>query len=152
VRIVPILCGPFAADPFVPSPDIRPDVAPFLAACRRIVAPEPKRFTVIAGADLAHVGRRFGDPFEIDAGVVRRVRGRDKEDLARVTDADPEGFYRSVMKDGNERKVCGLACIYAALKTVEGSAGKGEILHYAYAPDPLGGIVSFAGVSLPALG
>ena len=106
--------------------------------------------TVIAGADLAHVGRRFGDPFDITPSVIRRVERRDREDLAYVTALDPEGFYRSVIKDGNSRKVCGLGCIYAALKTVQGSAGAAGLLDYAYAPDPAGGMVSFAAIALSA--
>jgi hypothetical protein len=50
------------------------------------------------------------------------------------------------MKDVNARRVCGVNCIYAALKTVEGSVEPGKLIHYDYAPDPAGGIVSFASV------
>ena len=52
------------------------------------------------------------------------------------------------MKDANERRVCGLNCLYAFLKTLEGVAGRGNQLHYGYAHDPAGGIVSFASMSL----
>ncbi|GIX48333.1 MAG: MEMO1 family protein [Candidatus Tectimicrobiota bacterium] len=147
VRIVPILCGAFAAEVPV-EPQALPEVQAFLAACQELVAGAGKRVSVIAGADLAHVGRRFGDAFDIDARVVRAVEARDREDLQHVTAADAEGFYRSVMRDQNRRRVCGLNCIYAALKALAGSVAGGELVHYDYAPDPAGGIVSFANVAL----
>jgi hypothetical protein len=57
-------------------------------------------------------------------------------------------FYSSVMKDANQRKVCGLNCIYSALKSLQGNATHAEPIHYDYAHDPAGGIVSFASVAL----
>jgi len=62
---------------------------------------------------------------------------------------DADGWYASVMKDMNQRRVCGLNAIYAALKTLDGAADRGEFLKYGYAPDPAGGIVSFAGIAFP---
>jgi len=67
-----------------------------------------------------------------------------------VNEVNAEGFYSSVMKDGNQRKVCGLNCIYSALRTLDGIATIGEPLHYDYAEDPAGGIVSFASIALRA--
>ncbi len=142
VRIVPILCGSFAAD----NPEELPEVTRFLETCRDRVGRLNGRVTVIAGADLAHIGPRFGDSFEIEPTVVQRMEGRDREDLEYVTSMDPIGFYRSVMRDQNERRVCGLNCIYSALKTVEGTARQGELIHYDHAPDPAGGVVSFANI------
>jgi hypothetical protein len=104
--------------------------------------------TVIAGADLAHVGRRFGDAFDISEDVVKEVRKRDAQDLVYAEWMEPEKFYASVMQDGNERRVCGLRCIYAALRTLEGVASRGKALCYGYAHDPAGGIVSFASMAL----
>ena len=68
---------------------------------------------VVAGVDLAHVGRRFGDAFEIDDEIVHAVKARDDEDLACALNLDADGWYASVMKDGNQRRVCGLNAIYA---------------------------------------
>jgi AmmeMemoRadiSam system protein B len=146
VRIVPILCASFGAplelSPLVPMPDVET----FLDVCRDIVDAAPGRVSVIAGADLAHVGRRFGDPFDINDSVVQQVEGRDREDLRPALAGDATGFYQSVLRDQNQRRVCGLNCIYAALKAVDGAGGQGTMLHYDYAHDPAGGIVSFANV------
>jgi AmmeMemoRadiSam system protein B len=148
VRIVPILCGTFGPECASTTPAIPAPVTTFLHACRDIIASERRRVCVIAGADLAHVGRRFGDTFDIDETIVRAVARRDREDLREAVASNPGGFYLSVMKDRNQRRVCGLNCIYAALYAVHGMVGSGELLHYDYTHDPAGGIVSFANVFL----
>ena len=146
VRIVPILCASFGAplelSPLVPLPQVET----FLDVCRDMVDAAPGQVSVIAGADLAHVGRRFGDPFDIHDSVLRQVEERDREDLQHVLAGDATGFYQSVLRDRNERRVCGINCIYAALKAVDGAGGRGAMLHYDYAHDPAGGIVSFTNV------
>jgi MEMO1 family protein len=146
VRIVPVLCGLFGPEVTPGHPEIPPQVTAFLDVCQDIMAAGAPHISVIAGADLAHVGRRFGDAFDIDDVVVRGVARRDQEDLQCVTAGDAEGFYRSVMQDRNQRRVCGLNCIYAALRTVREVIQSGELVHYDYAPDPSGGIVSFANI------
>src|SRR5690606_18807114 len=100
--------------------------------------------------DLAHVGRRFGDAFDVDDNVISAVSERDHEDLGNITGGaiDPDGFYASVMRDRNKRNVCGLNCIYATLKTLDGTVDRGIMQHYGYAHDPAGGIVSFASIAL----
>ena len=56
------------------------------------------------------------------------------------------GLGGAVIGDQNQRRVCGLNCIYAALQTMDGAGGQGAMLHYDYAHDPAGGIVSFTNV------
>ena len=150
VKIVPILCASLCTSYEDDAPGENLVTARFLEACRAIVAEPGRKVAVIAGADLAHVGKCFGDDFDIDDTVVKNVAARDYEDLAHVTDGpvDADGFYKSVMQDYNERKVCGLNCIYATLKTLDGAVGPGTMHYYGYAPDPSGGIVSFASISL----
>ncbi len=146
VRIVPILCGTFGSESGGVAPADITGVATFLETCQDVVASLGQRVSVIAGADLAHVGRRFGDGFDITDTVVRTVEGRDREDLQYVTAGDADGFYRSVMQDRNQRRICGLNCIYASLKTMPHEGAAGTLLHYDYAPDPARGMVSFADV------
>jgi len=148
VKIVPVLCAQFDDDPHVTNPDNLARVTRFLDACRAAAHDSNKRVAVIASADLAHVGKRFGDSFDIDEAVIQRVAKRDEQDLAHVIDPAPAAFYKSVMRDRNKRNVCGLGCIYAALKTVEGRVDSGNLLAYDYAHDPAGGIVSFVSIEL----
>jgi hypothetical protein len=49
------------------------------------------------------------------------------------------------MADGNRRHVCGLSATYAALRLM--GDVEGRILKYGFAPDPGGGIVSFASMA-----
>ncbi len=147
VRIVPVLCGSF-----VPSNGEGPDgVDRFMDACQRLVRENDGRMSVVASADLAHVGKRFGDDLEISDQVVEDVRRRDLEDLDHVLKGDALGFYQAVMADDNARRVCGLQCIYATLKSLEGAGARGpaELVNYTYAHDPGGGIVSFGNIVLP---
>lgn len=149
VKIVPVLCAAFLDDSGADTPEGNAPLEKFLDACREIAAAPGRNVAVIAGADLAHVGRRFGDPFDIDDGVIQDVSARDHEDLGHITGGiDPAGFYASVMKDRNRRNVCGLNCIYATLKALDGTVSGGAMRHYGYAPDPAGGIVSFASIAL----
>ncbi len=143
IKIVPILCSMF---PDAPAED--PDICRFLEVCRDIIAGDERACTVIASADLAHVGKRFGDGFDIDEAAVERVAARDEEDLAHVETLSAEPFFDSVMKDRNRRRVCGINCIYSALKSIDGRARRGERLHYDYAHDLAGGIVSFISMAL----
>lgn len=139
IKIVPILCGPFDAT------EEAPHIERFLDACR--AESEGGNVLVVAGADLAHVGRTFGDEFDIDDAVIERVQQRDEADLVHALAGDPASWYRSVMQDGNARRVCGLQCIYSALRAAEGHGGKGELLDYGYAHDPNGGIVTFSAIA-----
>ncbi len=149
VRIVPILCGAFSDDPAVDDPSTLPHITAFLDACKEEVRAADGSVCVIAGVDLSHVGKRFGDPIDIDEAIIDSVAARDMEDLAPAMALDAKAWYTSVMRDQNARHVCGLNAIYAALKSIDGTAKPGELLKYDSAPDPAGGIVSFAGIAFP---
>jgi len=124
------------------------ETRPAYLAGRAYIERSGRNIAVVAGADLAHVGRRFGDSFDIDDAVLAAVKARDDEDLAHAARADAMGWYQSVQKDGNERRVCGVNCIYAALSVVSRQVNRADTLYYGYAPDPAGGIVSFADMAL----
>lgn len=143
VKIIPVLCGSFG-DEHGSGPEVQPAVQRFLGACAALVNDPARRIAVVAGADLAHVGRRFGDPYDIDDTVRGVIEARDRQDLAAVERCAPEDWYASVLQDRNARQVCGLNCIYAALKAASGRAESAKLLYYGAAPDPAGGLVSFA--------
>jgi len=146
IEIVPVLCGAFPDD-FETVDASQPDtINPFINVCRSVLADREKRVTLISGVDLAHVGRRFGDPFDITSETTEQVRIRDHEDLKWALDVNPDSFLSSLMKDKNERRVCGKNCIYATLKILKGISDSGEELDYNHAPDPLGGMVSFTSI------
>ncbi len=118
------------------------EVQRFVEALGGTLASWPGRICLVGGVDLAHVGPRFGDPEPVTDARLREVAEDDLTMLAHVTAADAEGFYQSVARDGDRRRVCGLSPIYTLLRVVE---GQGSLLQYAQWPDPEGA-VTFASV------
>jgi AmmeMemoRadiSam system protein B len=150
VRVVPILCGPFAAATLGGGlPEDDPAVARFLDALRALWQRERERLFFVLGVDLAHVGRRYGDPESARAGErgMIRVSERDRDRLERVRDGDATGFWRLVQEDADDLKWCGASPLYAFSRTV--AHARGEILEYEQWNIDAESVVTFAGLSVP---
>src|SRR5580658_6193155 len=81
IRIVPVLCGSYARSLYrggLPEDDER--VKRSLGALGELAAKEGDRLLWVLGVDMAHMGRRYGDPFEATAGrdEMEAVAGRDQ--------------------------------------------------------------------------
>jgi len=145
VRIVPILAS-FVHECLAGGRDPRTDpaVAGVLDALRETMAAVPRRYCLVAGADLAHVGPRFGDREPVSRARLARIETEDRALLSLVTGVDPGGFFASAAADGDSRRTCGLSPIYSLLATLP--AGRGRLLTYGQWPDPQG-VVTFASVA-----
>lgn len=145
VRFVPLLAS-FVHECLAGgrSPEETPAVAGALDALASAMAAVPRRYCVVAGADLAHMGPRFGDPEPVSPEDLRRIEAEDRLLLATVTAGDAGAFFESARSDGDRRRTCGLSPIYAALRLLGGSAGR--LLRYGQWPDPAG-VVSYASVA-----
>ena len=115
----------------------------FLDALGETVAASGRRVAFIAGADLAHMGPRFGDPAPVGPAELAVIDREDRELLAAVEAGDADGFFESVRRDNDRRRTCGLSPIYALLRALGGA--KGTLRRYGQWPDPHG-VVSFASV------
>jgi MEMO1 family protein len=120
-----------------------PRVPGFLEALGETVAASGRRVAFIAGADLAHMGPRFGDPLPITPAELAVIDREDREMLAAVEAGDAEAFFESARRDDDRRRVCGLSPIYTLLRALAGAAG--TLRRYGQWPDP-GGVVTFASV------
>ena len=141
-KIIPILAGLGNQQSTGESPNRTRSVERFLDAVRKVV--DGQGAVVIAGADLAHVGPRFGDAKPFDEGERAALHETDRESLDHATRGDAEGFWRHVAGDLETRRVCGLAPIYCLLRTVAKGA-RGHLRHYEQNVDPEeGSIVSHA--------
>ena len=146
--IVPILAS-FLHDCLAlgKEPGADPAVERFLDALRETIAACGRRVCLVAGADLAHVGPRFGDPEPVTGSWLRTVESEDRALLEAAIALDPAGFFALVARGGDRRRICGLSPIYALLRTVE--ARSGVLLRYGQWPDPQG-TVTFASVAFSA--
>ncbi|MEZ4547261.1 MAG: AmmeMemoRadiSam system protein B [Thermodesulfobacteriota bacterium] len=116
--IVPVLCTSFhrmVTEGSSPSEDER--VSKFLGEMKEIISGLGERAFIIAGADMAHVGLKFGDNDRVNDETLGVIRERDLASLAFGENMDAEGFYRSIESEKDWRKICGLSPIYAALST-----------------------------------
>jgi AmmeMemoRadiSam system protein B len=144
IQIVPILTS-FAHEAMLRGrrPDDDPRVPRFLDAVTETIAASGRRVAVVAGADLAHMGPRFGDPEPISATELARIERDDRAMLEPVAAGDPQAFFEAVAADGDRRRICGYSPIYALLRTL--GAASGRVKRYGQWPDP-NGVVTFASV------
>jgi AmmeMemoRadiSam system protein B len=142
--IVPILAS-FAHEALARGQGVEQDgaVPRFLDALAQTIITSGRRVALVAGADLAHVGPRFGDPTPVSAAERERIEREDRAMLACVMAGDAPGFFESVARDGDRRRICGLSPIYAVLRVLGGRAG--ALRHYGQWPDPQG-VVTYASV------
>src|SRR5712691_6702422 len=144
VTVVPVLAS-FAHEAMASRrrPTDDPRVARFLNALGETIAASGRRVALIAGADLAHLGPRFGDPRPISKTGRAQIEAEDRRMLQSVEAGDAEAFFASVAADGDRRRICGLSPIYAVLHALGGR--RGALKRYGLWPDPEG-IVSYASV------
>ena len=144
ITIVPVLTS-FVHEALArrqrPEADWR--VRAFLDALAETVASSARRVAFVAGADLSHMGPRFGDPAPLSASDMDVIDREDRALLAAVEAGDADAFFRSVRRDNDRRRTCGLSPIYTLLRALDGA--KGTLRRYGQWPDPQG-LVSFASV------
>jgi AmmeMemoRadiSam system protein B len=147
-RIVPILVSSFhdiyeaggkAADD--------PELLRVVTAVRETINESSRRVCVVAGADLAHVGRRFGDSSGPTEYLLREVERQDRSFLQLVESGDAEAVFDSIAADRDSRRVCGYPAIYMTLRCID--QPKGKLLQYRQWSDlQAGAAVTYAAVAL----
>jgi AmmeMemoRadiSam system protein B len=144
ITIVPVLTS-FVHEALARGihPEDDPRVPAFVDALRDTLAVSGRRATFIAGADLAHVGPRFGDAAPVSSAGLTAIDREDRQMLAAVEAGDAAAFFESARQDGDRRRICGLSPIYTLLRTLGGA--RGRLRRYGQWPDPQG-VVSFASV------
>jgi MEMO1 family protein len=146
---VPLLTSTF--ERFAPdqAPSSVPQVEKAIAGIGRLLARRAKageRILILGGVDFAHVGPRFGDQIVLSPEVEKRIEDEDRASFEAMNRLDADAFYLTGVGPRSWRKVCGLSATYTALRWIRSidPERKGSFLTYGQAPDPLGGIVSFA--------
>ncbi len=143
VPIVPVLCSfSYAATGSSPAGVL---IEEFTQALGQALAADGRRICVIASADLAHVGPRYGDAEGFRGESLDAVKDADMEMLEYVKNVDPDGFRGYLAQEEDRRRICGFAPIYTMLKAMPAQRGR-VVAHGHGDMDPVGSICSFASV------
>jgi len=148
IRIVPILCGSYANSIYNGgAPEANDHVNRMLGALGEISAREGDRLLWVLGIDMAHMGRRYGDPFSAIAerDEMAKVALRDRARMERMESGDARGFWDLIQQNHDDLKWCGSAPIYTFLKAVPDA--RGRLLRYQQWNIDEQSVVSFAGMS-----
>jgi hypothetical protein len=147
LKIVPILSGSFyeAIEKGISPMELKP-IRQFIDALKDAVSSLRREVCYIASADLAHMGVQFGDRDGVSEYGLRGIAQEDQEMLEYAEKMDGEGFFSSILRERDRRKICGLPAIYSMLKTLE--AKEGKLLKYgqAFAPETQS-VVTFASLA-----
>lgn len=143
-EVLPILCGSFHRMIHEKrSPHAVDEFQRFVDALKELLKSSGLKVCLIASADLAHIGLRFGDPTPPDELELQKLKMEDEAKLRFVTQRDSEGFWESIAQDLDRRRICGFPCIYTLLNLME--AKEGRLLRYDQMDDRnTGSAVSYA--------
>jgi AmmeMemoRadiSam system protein B len=148
VRILPILCGPFAESLYRGGrPEDSDRVRRFFDALGELHDREAGRLLWVLGVDMAHMGARYGDRFPALAneGRMSEVAMRDRRRMDAINAGDADGFWDQVQQNHDDLKWCGSSPFYTFLKSVPRL--RGDVLRYEQWNIDEQSVVSFAGMS-----
>lgn len=132
--IVPILCpdpcGPTGTGPYDGN---GVDLRDFSTAMREMIAADTTDTLIVAGADLSHVGRAFGDDRDLDDAYLEHVRGHDRAALEQLETDGAEAFLRAITENENDTRVCSAGCIFTIAQALPGATI--NVLRYHQAVD-----------------
>lgn len=117
--VLPVLVTSF--QPFIDSnvlPAETERFRAFIAALRSVVAAAGRKVVFIASADMAHIGRKFGDDIPA-AELLPELVHEDAALLRALTDIDTVRYFREIAAVGDRRRICGLPPVYSMLEAVQ---------------------------------
>jgi AmmeMemoRadiSam system protein B len=146
-EIVPVLCqdpcGPTGTAPYDGN---GVDLREFGEALGDLIRGDDASTMVIAGADLSHVGPRFGDDRELDARFLAEVERVDRTTLDALVADGRDGFVAALKAHDNRTRVCSAGCVYALTTALPDA--RPELLRYHQAVDrPSGTCVTCSAVA-----
>jgi MEMO1 family protein len=135
-EIVPVLCpdpcGPTGTTPYDGhGVDLRV-FAEALGECLRADR-NGKRTMILAGADLSHFGRRFGDDRDLEPDFLAEVERKDREALGAMVTGRPDLLLDAIKCHNNDTKICSVGSIYVLMTALRGA--RVELLKYHQAVD-----------------
>lgn len=153
-KIVPILVGSFHHMLSAGSPagfDEYGSFAGSLAECVSAALSHGKKVCFVAGVDMAHIGRAFGDPGSLSDEIMRKIEERDRLYLRAIECQDKEALFAHVAEDSDQRRICGFPSMYTLLDVLDRLRLRcsSELFQYKQAVDyTTDCAVTFAGMGL----
>jgi hypothetical protein len=118
--ILPILITSFY--PFVQSykqkqilPTANAGFMRFCNALREVLAASGKKVAFVASGDMAHIGRKFDDPYDA-ATMLATVEEEDKHLLRAMEVSNTGEYFRRIAAVEDAYKICGLPPVYTMLE------------------------------------
>lgn len=142
-KIVPILVSSFHSMMVSQTlPEETISVGNFLRTLRQLAQQDGRQICFVAGVDLAHVGKQFGDEEAVTEQFLKWVEAEDRQLVDRLIELDGPGFFNEIAKDEDKRKICGFSPLYSLIHLLDGA--RGSHLHYGQAFTPeTGSAVTF---------
>lgn len=129
VCFVPFLCpSPCGPTGTLPYDGQGVDLRTFAETLRQCLDEDGTPTCLIAGADLSHVGRFFGDDRDLGQAFLEQVAREDRKFLAAVLTGDAEGMVTRTTECGNPTRLCSVGCIHALLVALPEATA--ELLRY----------------------
>ncbi|MGA1844369.1 MAG: AmmeMemoRadiSam system protein B [bacterium] len=145
LRICPILCS-FPPGCLAEAGPEREVYHSFIESVAKAIDAYDNPVCLIASADLAHLGPKFGDPRALDYQGREHCFRKDRELLDILAKQDRKGFQDSMLKDHDARRICGYPPLTALLDLLPPS--RGMLLDHDHAAvDNQGSIVTFASMA-----
>jgi AmmeMemoRadiSam system protein B len=118
-RIAPILVGSFygmlQAGRYPDEVDEYNDFVGGLKECVDNELKSGRKVCLIAGVDMAHVGKSFGDMESLSPSRMEIIKEQDMEYLKSIVAQDRRALFNHIARDGDARRVCGFPTMYTLI-------------------------------------
>jgi AmmeMemoRadiSam system protein B len=154
-RIAPILVGSFhhmiAAGKYPHEFEEYESFVGALVEAIRAKHADSKHVCFIAGVDMAHLGRHFGDTEPLSVDRMHSVAEQDATYLNAIAQGDKKALFDHICADGDARRVCGFPTMYTILDVLSrtGLSYSCDVIKYEQAVDMKADCaVTFAGAAM----
>jgi len=125
--IVPILCG--GIHEFIRQKKVFLNDERFrgmLEGLKKLLQEVKGNTLLVAGVDLSHIGKKFGDQMPADA-ILPQATANDKSILSALAGGDVEKVYQIALDTQDQYRICGLPAILLIASLLKGN--RADILH-----------------------
>lgn len=144
--IIPVLVNSFDRFLFLNREPLEEEnVKRFVEALREVL--KGRDFLCVCGADLSHMGPRFGDPEPIGISELSFMEAIDSAVISRIESGSARLLFKEVESTKNRTRICGFPPIYITISIF--SEVKGRLISYEYAYSSADtSVVSFSSILL----